>query len=160
MLAVAVVEIFIVIVWILYNYFGGGGVLGNRYFMSTYGLFLFLLPPMESVAAALVPWVVGMLFTAQITLNAFATSFNPADHTKRGPLRWLPVELTMINTLPITTRIDRVRVLFGNQPALPGLLPRRQRISTRRGVVLGCAATRGRTSSSRRWTWPPGCASA
>ena len=115
-LAVAVVEILIVIVWIPYNYFGGGGVLGNRYFMSTYGLFLFLLPPMESVAAALVPWVVGMLFTAQITLNAFATSFNPADHTKRGPLRWLPVELTMINTLPITTRIDRVRVLFGTSP--------------------------------------------
>ena len=32
-------------VWIPYNYFGGGGVLGNRYFMSTYGLLLFLLPP-------------------------------------------------------------------------------------------------------------------
>ena len=115
-LSVALAEILIVLVWIPYNYFGGGGVLGNRYFMNTYGLFLFLLPPVESVGTALVPWVIGMLFTAPITLNAFATSFNPADHTKRGPLRWLPVELTMINTLPITTRLDRVRVLFGTDP--------------------------------------------
>jgi hypothetical protein len=109
-------EVLLVIVWIPYNYFGGGGVLGNRYFMSTYGLLLFLLPPIESIGAALVPWFVGALFTAQIVLNAFSASFNPAEHAKSGPLRWLPVEMTMLNTLPITTRQDRVRVLFGASP--------------------------------------------
>jgi hypothetical protein len=109
-------EILLVIVWIPYNYFGGGGVLGNRYFMSTYGLLLFLLPPIESIGAALVPWFVGALFTAQIVLNAFSASFNPAEHAKSGPLRWLPVEMTLLNTLPITTRQDRVRVLFGTSP--------------------------------------------
>jgi hypothetical protein len=109
-------EILLVVVWIPYNYFGGGGVLGNRYFMSTYGLLLFLLPPIESIGAALVPWFVGALFTAQIVLNAFSASFNPAEHAKSGPLRWLPVEMTLLNTLPITTRQDRVRVLFGTSP--------------------------------------------
>jgi hypothetical protein len=109
-------EVLIVIIWIPYNYFGGGGVLGNRYFMSTYGLLLFLLPPIESIGAALVPWFVGGLFTAQIVLNAFSASFNPAEHAKTGPLRWLPVEMTLLNTLPITTREDRVRVLFGTSP--------------------------------------------
>jgi hypothetical protein len=109
-------EVILVIVWIPYNYFGGGGVLGNRYFMSTYGLLLFLLPPIESIGAALVPWFVGALFTAQIVLNAFSASFNPAEHAKSGPLRWLPVEMTLLNTLPITTRQDRVRVLFGTNP--------------------------------------------
>ena len=50
------------------------------------------------------------------SLNAFSASFNPAEHAKSGPLRWLPVEMTLLNTLPITTRQDRVRVLFGTNP--------------------------------------------
>ena len=115
-LAVAVAEILLIVVWIPYNYFGGGGVLGNRYFMNVYGLFLFLLPPLSSSLLALVPWAVGALFTAQIVLNPFYASFNPAEAAKAGPLRWLPVEMTLINTLPINTRLDRVRVLFGAGP--------------------------------------------
>ena len=113
-LGVAMTEILLILVWIPHNYFGGGGVLGNRYFMNTYGLFLFLLPPVASGAAALVPWAVGALFTAPIVLNSFYASFNPAEVAKSGPLRWLPVEMTLINDLPINTRLDRVRVLFGS----------------------------------------------
>ena len=101
--------------WIPYNYFGGGGVLGNRYFMNTYGLFLFLMPPIESIGWALVPWLVGGLFTAQITLNPFVSSVNPAEHAKQGPLRWLPVELTLVNDLPINTNVTRARVWFGTR---------------------------------------------
>ena len=112
----ALAEILLVVIWIPYNYYGGGGVLGNRYFMNTYGLFLFLLPPIESLATTFVPWAIGALFTAQITLNAFAASFNPANAAMSGPLRLLPVELTMVNTLPINTRVDRVRVMFGTSP--------------------------------------------
>lgn len=115
-LAVAVAEILVVLVWIPHNYFGGGGVLGNRYFMNTYGLFLFLLPPVASGAAAVVPWAIGALFTAPIVLNSFYASFNPAEAAKSGPLRLLPVEMTLVNDLPINTRLDRVRVLFGSGP--------------------------------------------
>ena len=104
------------IVWIPYNYFGGAGVLGNRYFMNFYGAFLFLLPPIHSVAAAFVPWVVGALFTAQIALNPFYYSWKPHEHMKHGPLRLLPVELTLVNDLPINTDVERVRVLFGTTP--------------------------------------------
>jgi hypothetical protein len=114
-LGVAVAEILLIIVWIPYNYFGGGGVLGNRYFMNTYGVFLFLLPPIESVALALVPWLVGGLFSGAIVLNAFSASFSPADHAKQGPLRLLPVELTLVNNLPLNTRPERARVWFGTQ---------------------------------------------
>jgi hypothetical protein len=115
-LAAAAAEILVIMVWIPYNYFGGGGVLGNRYFMNTYGLFLFLLPPLSSSLAALAPWAIGALFTAKIVLNPFYGSFNPAEAGKSGPLRWLPVEMTLINTLPINTHLDRVRVLFGAGP--------------------------------------------
>lgn len=113
--AAAAAEILLLIIWIPYNYFGGGGVVGNRYFMNTYGVFFFLLPPIQSVAAALVPWVVGGLFSAQITFNPFVTSFNPAEPAKQGPLRFLPVELTLVNDLPINTQPNRARVWFGQQ---------------------------------------------
>jgi len=115
-LAVALAEIVLLLVTIPYNYFGGGGVLGNRYFMNIYGLFLFLLPPLQSVGAGLVPWIVGSLFTAQITLNAFFSSFYPNEHAKRGPLRWLPVELSLVNELPVNTDPRRARIWFGERP--------------------------------------------
>jgi hypothetical protein len=78
-------------------------------------VFLFLLPPIESAALTLVPWIVGGLFSAPLVLNPFYTSFNPADHPKHGPLRLLPVELTLVNDLPINTRQERVRVWVGTQ---------------------------------------------
>ncbi|MFB3853693.1 MAG: hypothetical protein ACE148_07700 [Vicinamibacterales bacterium] len=114
-LAVSLLEIVVLIVWIPYDYFGGGGVLGNRYFMNWYGAFFFLLPPVRSVAAAAVPWVVGAFFTAEITLNPFYSAFNPAEHAADGPFRLLPVELTLINNLPVTTNENRVRVPFGKE---------------------------------------------
>jgi hypothetical protein len=114
--AVAAVEVVLFAIWIPYDYFGGGGVIGNRYFMNTYGLLLFLMPPLESLAAAVVPWAIGALFTARIALNPFYSAFNPASHTESGPQRLLPVEMTLLNNLPITTRIERVRVWFGTAP--------------------------------------------
>jgi hypothetical protein len=113
---VALAQILVLIIWIPYNYFGGAGVLGNRYFMNFYGAFLFLLPPIRSIAAGFVPWVVGGLFTAQIALNPFYYSWKPQQHMKHGPLRWLPLELTLVNDLPVNTDVERVRVLFGTAP--------------------------------------------
>jgi hypothetical protein len=118
-LGVALVEILVLIIWIPYDYFGGGGVLGNRYFMNWYGLFFFLLPPIRLTAVAVVPWIVGMLFTAQLTLNPFYSAFYPAEHSAHGPLRWLPVELTLINTLPMNTSASRVRVPFALETPRP-----------------------------------------
>ena len=112
-LGAAAAEILLLLIWVPYTYNGGGGSIGNRYFMSTYGVLLFLLPPMASAGWALVPWVVGALFSAQVTFNPFYASFNPAEQAKQGPLRWLPVELTLVNDLPINTQPNRARVWFG-----------------------------------------------
>lgn len=115
-LGAAVAQVVLFAIWIPYDYFGGGGVIGNRYFMNTYGVLLFLMPPLESLGVALVPWAIGALFTARIALNPFYSSFHPASHTESGPQRLLPVEMTLLNNLPITTRVERVRVLFGTSP--------------------------------------------
>jgi hypothetical protein len=109
----ALSEILLLLLWVPYTYNGGGGSIGNRYFMGTYGVLLFLLPPIGSAAWALVPWIVGALFSAQVAFNPFYSSFNPSEQAKQGPLRWLPVELTLVNDLPINTQPNRARVWFG-----------------------------------------------
>ena len=91
----------------------GGGV-GNRYFFTGYAVMLFLMPRIESIAASFVPWAVGALFVAPMVVSPFAASFRPAENAKSGPLRLLPVELTLLNDLPIFTEPDRSRVWFGD----------------------------------------------
>jgi hypothetical protein len=107
-LGAAAAEVLLLLIWVPYTYNGGGGSIGNRYFMNTYGVLLFLIPPVSSAAWAVVPWVVGCLFSAQVTFNPFFASFNPSEQAKQGPLRWLPVELTLVNDLPINRPTARV----------------------------------------------------
>jgi hypothetical protein len=111
----ALAEILLLIIWVPYTFNGGGGSIGNRYFMNTYGVLLFLIPPIGSAWLAVAPWLVGTLFCAQVTFNPFFSAFNPAEHQKQGPLRMLPVELTLVNDLPINTEVNRARIWFGVQ---------------------------------------------
>jgi hypothetical protein len=107
-------QIFLFVIGTPYTWMGGGGSVGNRYFIGAYGIFLFLLPPLRVRLAAVVPWLVGGLFMGKLVLNPFATSFSPGRYADHGPLRWLPVELTNVNDLPINTDSSRVRVWFGD----------------------------------------------
>jgi len=103
------------LIWVLLTpYTWSGGGVGNRYFSGGYGVMLFLLPPIESIAAAFLPWAIGGLFVAPMVLNPFAASFRPAENAKAGPLRMLPVELTLLNDLPVFTEGEtRSRVWLG-----------------------------------------------
>jgi hypothetical protein len=89
---------------------------GNRYFMNAYGLFLFLMPSLARTAPAFVPWVVGALFTAPLVLNPLHASFYPGSYAKAGPLRWLPVELTLVYDWPTNTDRHRNVAWFGDHP--------------------------------------------
>lgn len=114
--ASGVAQILVFIVMTPYTWNGGGGSVGNRYFMSAYGVFLFLMPAVSRVSVALIPWIIGAIFTAPLVLRPFAASFRPGDNAKSGPLRLLPVELTTVYDWPINTDPTRVRVWFGNYP--------------------------------------------
>ena len=109
-------QIAVFIISVPYTWNGGGGSVGNRYFMGAYGIFLFLLPPIARVTTTLIPWAVGFLFTAPLVVNPFVTSFKPGDHAKSGPFRWLPVELTLVYDWPINNQLERVRIWFGDNP--------------------------------------------
>ena len=82
------------------NYQGGGGAFGNRFFLNIYPGFLFLITSLSSLMPLMAAWVVGSIFLAQSLLNPFQTSTYPAPHAFRLPFRLLPVELTLLNTLP------------------------------------------------------------
>ena len=91
----------------------GGGV-GNRYFFGGYGAMLFVLPPVQSLAAGFAEWAIGAVFVAPLVLNPFVASFHPAENAKSGPLRVLPVELTLVNDLPVNTDPEHHRLWFGD----------------------------------------------
>jgi hypothetical protein len=72
------------------------------------------MPPIQSVAAAFIPWAIGGLFMAPLVVNPFVAAFRISDTGKSGPLRMLPVELTLTNDLPVNTDPDRAHLWFGD----------------------------------------------
>jgi hypothetical protein len=124
-LIVATIGVAVVTLLLLtpFTYSGGGGPVGNRYFFSFYPLFLFLTPAVRGFGSAFVALVVGALFTAKIVLNPFYSSFNPGEHAKSGPLRWLPIELTLLNDLPVAAHADRSKRLLGGSPPVLAYFP-------------------------------------
>jgi hypothetical protein len=106
-----------ILAYMPYTYSGGGGPVGNRYYLSFYPLFLFLAPPIRSVLPALVALGIGALFVAKLVINPFYSSFNPGEHLKAGPLRLLPLERTLLNDLPVSAWPERSRrPLDGPEP--------------------------------------------
>jgi hypothetical protein len=101
-----------------FTYSGGGGPIGNRYFLGFYPLLLFVTPPLASLRPALAAMAIGGLFTAQLVLNPFYVSFHPAEHMKRGAYRWLPVELSLLNDLPMNVTPTKVRQPLAGTPPI------------------------------------------
>lgn len=104
------------ILYMPYSYSGGGGPVGNRYFLGLYPVFLFVTPPLAGVTAPLIAAAGSALFTAQLLLNPFTVSFRPAEHVKSGPYRWLPAEMTLLNDLPMNVTPHKVRQPLGGDP--------------------------------------------
>lgn len=101
-----------------FTYSGGGGPIGNRYFLGFYPLLLFVTPPLVSLRPALAAMAIGGIFTAQLVLNPFYVSFHPAEHMKRGAYRWLPVELSLLNDLPMNVTPAKVRQPLAGTPPI------------------------------------------
>ena len=105
-------------VWMPYTWSGGGGPSGNRYYVLAYPLFLFLTPALTGLAPVITAWVGGWLFVGQILVNPFVSAKQPYLAPERGPLRLLPVELTMVRDLPIALDQSRARVIYGEYRTL------------------------------------------
>lgn len=104
----------ILLVWTPYTWNGAGGPPGSRYFLSVYPLFLFLLPAGTGAVAGLTSWVVGLAFVGAMLAQPFVSSKATWTIPERAPLRWLPIELTMMDDVPARLNLSRGRLPFGN----------------------------------------------
>jgi hypothetical protein len=118
-LAAGVITAVVLLIYMPFTWSGGGGPVGNRYFLGTYGVFLFLVPPLQTAVAGLMTMGLSALFVAPIISGPFYATRNPAEHAKTGFFRWLPTELTMVNDLPINTGpSSRFRQPLGGTPPI------------------------------------------
>jgi hypothetical protein len=117
MLAAGVITAGVLLIYMPFTWSGGGGPVGNRYFLGTYGVFLFLVPPLQSAVAGLLTMALSGLFVTPLLSGPFYATRNSAEHSKTGLFRWLPTELTMVNDLPINTGSPaRFRQPLGGTP--------------------------------------------
>jgi len=117
-LAAGIGSAIVLLLYMPFTYSGGGGPVGNRYFLGTYGVFLFLVPPLQTAVGGLVAMAISGLFVAPIVSNPFYASRHPSEHSKTGLFRWLPTELTMVNDLPVNVTPDRTRQPLGGTPPM------------------------------------------
>ena len=115
-LGAGVATALVLLLYMPFTWSGGGGPVGNRYFLGTYGVFLFLVPPLQTAVSGLVAMAIGGLFVAPIVTNPLVATRNPAEHAKTGLFRYLPTELTMVNDLPINVVPTRIRQPLGGTP--------------------------------------------
>jgi len=109
----------IALTWIAYiqlipdNWYGGGGTVGNRYFLSVLPAFLFLVPAARwrwPAAGALV-WAAA--FLAPVLAEPVRHSLHPGEHAIAGVFKAFPAELTMLNDLSVFSETWRKKRPFG-----------------------------------------------
>jgi hypothetical protein len=117
-LAAGVITAVVLLIYMPFTWSGGGGPVGNRYFLGTYGVFLFLVPPLQTAVAGLLTLGLSALFVSSLISGPLYATRNPAEHAKTGLFRWLPTELTMVNDLPINVVPARIRQPLGGTPPM------------------------------------------
>ncbi|MFN7950967.1 MAG: hypothetical protein U0610_04520 [bacterium] len=114
LIAVAAVEIGWALYFIPFNYVGGGGAIGNRYFMGTYALLFFLLArPLASRSLAFA-WGVAGLLLGSVLLAPIAATASPGSHAMGFPWRWFVPDRELLLDLPTDTNPHAYGKPFGN----------------------------------------------
>lgn len=110
--------------WLFYihmipdNWYGGGGTVGNRYFLNLIPLFVLMVPPRrEWVVAASA--LLSALLVGPLWLHPLRHSLHPGDHATAAVFRALPPELTMLNDLSVFTDAWRKKVPYGDTEGDP-----------------------------------------
>jgi hypothetical protein len=100
--------------WIIPDdWYGGGGTVGNRYFLNVLPAFLFVVPRARARGVVLGGLALSAVFLRGILPSPVQNSLHPGEHATHGAFRWLPAELTMLNDLSVFTEPWRKKRPFG-----------------------------------------------
>ncbi len=81
-----------------FNWHGGGGFLGNRYFVSVYPAFLFLITRVRPASLLALGFTLGGLFLGSILFTPFGAPVPEGTlqaHVRNPPFTWFPLELSI-----------------------------------------------------------------
>jgi hypothetical protein len=114
-LALAAVSLsWLAYIWIIPdNWYGGGGTVGNRYFLGLLPAFLFVVPSRRAWWVGAGALLGAAVFLAPVLASPVAHSLRPGAHATRGAFKLLPAELTMLNDLSVFTESWRKKRPFG-----------------------------------------------
>lgn len=82
-----------------WNYHGGAGFIGNRYFAGIYPVLLFLPRRFEARRLLALPFLAAGLWTASVVavpVQQIAPEFTLQSHVRSAPFQALPLELTLL----------------------------------------------------------------
>jgi hypothetical protein len=108
----------VLLLYMPFTYSGGGGPVGNRYYLGVYPVFLFLVPALSRPWVGVATAAASAIFVGPLISNPFYSSFRPSEHTKTGLYRRLPLELSLVNDLPVNVSPSRSRQPLGGVPPL------------------------------------------
>jgi hypothetical protein len=101
------------------NWYGGGGTLGNRYFLNLLPLVLLLVPRGREWPVAAASLLLALVCLGPALLAPVEHSLHPWRHALRQPLKSLPLELTMLNDLGFCSDPWRKKQPFGDTEGDP-----------------------------------------
>jgi hypothetical protein len=105
------------IVWMPYTWSGGGGPVGNRYFLSVAAALFFLAPRVQSFVPIAVA-ALGLLFVWPSLASPFTVVKQPWRATRAAIFDALPLELTNASDFPILLDRPRSRIPQGRAPTV------------------------------------------
>ncbi len=105
------------LLWIPFNWHGGGGFVGNRYYVNVYPAFLFLVTAIRPLSLSLVGTGFATLLLGSILFNPWGLPVpHPTlqSHTRGGLFRYFPLELSL------HSRISGYSVFGSNEVGIIG----------------------------------------
>ena len=101
-------------IWIIPdNWYGGGGTVGNRYFLNLLPGFLFLVPVRRAAWVPAGSVLAAGVFLAPVLVSPVEHSLRPGEHATRSVFKVFPAELTMLNDISLFTETWRKKRPFG-----------------------------------------------
>ncbi|MDX1644499.1 MAG: hypothetical protein R3244_09105, partial [Thermoanaerobaculia bacterium] len=91
------------LIFIAFNWHGGGGFVGNRYFVMTYPAFLFLVTRLRPAWLTGAGYAAGALFLGTILTTPFGAPVRKPTlqaHTRNPPFSVLPLEFSLRRQIP------------------------------------------------------------